>query len=235
MKTILTTCEHSGNTIPSSYKHLFKEYTNLLKSHRGYDIGALELYEYMVNELSDMHVCYGITRLLIDPNRSLQNRSLFSEVTKCLDKNNKQYIIDTFYNTYRNGVQTLITMSNKNRTPVTHISVHTFTPELNDKKRTADIGLLYDTKHPVEKELCTSIRDHINRIAPELQVRLNYPYRGVSDGFVSYLRKHFDQAQYTGIELEVNQRFVLTDKELWKDVQGTIIKAFRAVLLDSGI
>ncbi|MDX9703497.1 MAG: N-formylglutamate amidohydrolase [Candidatus Auribacterota bacterium] len=235
MKTILTTCEHGGNIVPNSYKNLFKDSKSLLNSHRGYDIGAIDLYESMVNEISDIHICYGITRLLIDPNRSLHNKSLFSEITGSLDKNNKQYITDTFYNTYRDGVQALIEMSNKNGKHVIHIAVHTFTPVLNDKERTADVGLLYDPARNAEKNLCKLIKHHITHNDPSLRVRFNYPYLGTSDGFVPYLRKQFSQSDYTGVELEVNQVFALKDKSRWEEVQEIVVGAFRSAILDSNV
>ena len=41
---IVLTCEHGGNDIPETYKKLFPN-DDLLKTHRGYDIGALDLFQ----------------------------------------------------------------------------------------------------------------------------------------------------------------------------------------------
>jgi len=45
---------------------------------------------------------------------------------------------------------------------------------------------------------------------PTLRLRRNAPYRGVSDGLPTTLRRRFGN-RYLGMELEVNQRFVLTN------------------------
>lgn len=45
--------------------------------------------------------------------------------------------------------------------------------------------------------------------APGLRLRRNHPYRGRGDGLTAWLRQHHPDAAYVGIELELNQRFVL--------------------------
>ncbi|HQO04445.1 MAG TPA: N-formylglutamate amidohydrolase, partial [Spirochaetota bacterium] len=42
MRALLLTCEHGGNIIPEGFRPLFTGDRNVLNSHRGYDIGALE-------------------------------------------------------------------------------------------------------------------------------------------------------------------------------------------------
>jgi len=44
--------------------------------------------------------------------------------------------------------------------------------------------------------------------APELVLRRNYPYRGVSDALVTHLRRSYGTRGYVGMELEVNQKHV---------------------------
>ena len=47
------------------------------------------------------------------------------------------------------------------------------------------------------------------RAAPaDLVVRRNYPYRGVSDALVTYLRRRYAARGYVGLEVEVNQKHV---------------------------
>ena len=44
--------------------------------------------------------------------------------------------------------------------------------------------------------------------APELTLRRNYPYSGVSDALVTHLRRRYGSRGYVGMELEVNQKHV---------------------------
>jgi predicted N-formylglutamate amidohydrolase len=92
---------------------------------------------------------------------------------------------------------------------VIHLSIHSFTPELSGVVRDADIGLLYDPARRYEKKLCREWRKKIITINPAIgRVRMNYPYRGTSDGFTTYLRKKM-KGSYLGIEVEINQRLFL--------------------------
>jgi predicted N-formylglutamate amidohydrolase len=113
--------------------------------------------------------------------------------------------------------------------PVLHISVHSFAPELDGKQRTADIGLLYDPDRGAERRFSRHWRQALKAVAPNLRVRLNYPYRGSADGHTTALRRRFTEAQYLGIELEVNQNLVVRDRNEWaclqKSVAETLISA----------
>ncbi len=48
MQKILITCEHGGREIPKEFQQHFDAHQELLETHRGWDIGALELYRKFV-------------------------------------------------------------------------------------------------------------------------------------------------------------------------------------------
>jgi predicted N-formylglutamate amidohydrolase len=111
---------------------------------------------------------------------------------------------------------------------VVHVSVHSFTPELDGDVRNADIGLLYDPKRKHEKAFCERWRTELLRRAPGLRVRMNYPYTGTSDGFTTALRRIFPKG-YCGIELEVNQRFA-KGKRMHADIRTLVYASLEATL-----
>ena len=78
---ILITCEHGGNVIPPAYHAFFQHQQQALNSHRGYDPGTLDLFEE-VEFLADFSLKSEVSRLLVELNRSLHHRQLFSEVSK---------------------------------------------------------------------------------------------------------------------------------------------------------
>lgn len=209
MKIILS-CEHGGNEIPRPYQYLFNEAGEVLKTHRGYDLGALDLFEH-VKGLSDFSQACTISRLLIETNRSLHHSQLFSKYTRQLHLTEKKNIIEKFYLPYRTKIERPILQYISAGDEVIHISVHSFTPVLNDKVRTADIGILYDPSRTEEKDFANDLRKKILEQQPEIRVRSNYPYLGTADGFTSWLRKKFPQ-NYAGIELEINQKFSTANK-----------------------
>ena len=79
--TLILTCEHGGNDIPENYKFVFHNASKQLRTHRGYDLGALDVFEYL-KDLSGFSVYSKTSRLLIELNRSLHHNNLFSEFTK---------------------------------------------------------------------------------------------------------------------------------------------------------
>ncbi|TYC16228.1 N-formylglutamate amidohydrolase [Bizionia gelidisalsuginis] len=202
---LIVTCEHGGKTIPSEYTEYFKNSLEILQSHRGYDFGALDVF----NALKTLAVYsnYSATsRLLIELNRSLHHKHLFSEFTKGLANTEKEGIIKDYYFPYRNAVETEIRNLIGSNETVLHLSIHSFTPVFNIIERSCDIGILYDSSRQGEKRWASLLKDHLKTEDSNLNVRYNYPYLGKADGFTTYLRQQF-ALNYLGIELEINQKF----------------------------
>ncbi|HZI25413.1 MAG TPA: N-formylglutamate amidohydrolase, partial [Chryseolinea sp.] len=89
---------------------------------------------------------------------------------------------------------------------------HTFTPVLNNQIRTVDIGILFDPNRKAESEFCRKLFDGLEQSLPYLSIKLNEPYKGTDDGFTTYLRTKFYDDEYLGIEIEVNQKYLGTEK-----------------------
>lgn len=202
---LLLTCEHGGHSIPKKYQSRFTDHETVLKTHRGYDLGAHDIFKHL-QPLFDDAKSNMMTRLLIDYNRSLHHRNLFSEFTKTLSADEKQNLINHCYLPYRMAIEKTIKNHIEQGETVLHLSIHSFTPTLNNIERHCDIGLLYDSSNNNEKEFCKQLKIEINKLKPHLNVRFNYPYSGKADGFTTYLRKCFPN-HYLGIELEINQKF----------------------------
>ena len=226
MKLVLT-CEHGGNIIPDGFKVYFENQEALLNSHRGYDLGALDLFHHL-NPLADYTLHSETSRLLIELNRSLHHPKLFSEFTTLLSKAEKNQLINTHYLPYRTAVENIIRIwINQNET-VLHVSVHSFTPNLNDVERNCDIGLLFDSHRNSEKAFCVSLKEYILSNIPYLKVRYNYPYLGKADGFTTYLRKQFHN-NYLGIELEINQKYAINNI-FTEELKFVLLSTFKLVL-----
>lgn len=205
MSKWIITCEHGGNEIPADYVPYFDKAAPLLQSHRGFDPGALELFHLLSKELADFSLFSQTSRLLVELNRSLHHPQLFSPFTKGSSAAIKKEIIASYYLPYRELVEEKVKEYAEGNEQVIHLSIHTFTPELNGAVRNADIGLLYDPSRKKEKEFCASWKETLKRKLPEIRIRMNYPYQGKADGFTTYLRRRY-QKGYIGIELELNQK-----------------------------
>ncbi|HET6343409.1 MAG TPA: N-formylglutamate amidohydrolase [Myxococcota bacterium] len=224
--TVILSCEHGGNRIPKAYAPLFASHAALLESHRGYDAGALQVARAMARVTGAPLFASTVSRLLVDLNRSQGHPALFSRITRELGKADRLRILHAYYVPHRGAVEESVASAIRRRVAVLHLCVHSFTPELDGVVRNADIGLLFDPRRPGEAAFCRRWREVCQELAPELRVRFNYPYRGTSDGFTTYLRRRWSPQLYVGVELEINQALVTADPRRWAKVRRTLVDIF---------
>jgi predicted N-formylglutamate amidohydrolase len=225
VKTLFS-CEHAGNRLPERFRGRFKGSEDILASHRGFDAGAWELARFMAAASGVRGYPFPWTRLLIDANRSLTHRSLFSEISGKWPQSEKSFLIESLYLPYRTSVENEISGWIRHGAIVSHLSLHTFTPSMHGRIRAADAGLLYDPSRHHEKRFCDDWRRLLGPGRSRLRIRMNYPYRGVSDGLVPSLRKKLPGPFYIGLELEVNQKWVFSERQKWNRLKKDLSETF---------
>ncbi|GIX42765.1 MAG: hypothetical protein KatS3mg129_2498 [Leptospiraceae bacterium] len=210
---LLITCEHGGNQIPAKFKKVIFIDNNILNSHYGYDLGALDLANFLYKNLKHNYSCYflknQITRLLIDFNRSLNHPCLFSRYSKNLPESYKLDLLNK-YHLFRNSAKAYIESKIKYKEQILHLSIHSFTPIFKKKVRKTEIGILFDPSREEEYHFAKIMKKKLI-----YKCHFNLPYRGISDGHTQSLRQLFPK-YYIGIEIEVNQKF-LNDKSYFPD------------------
>lgn len=223
---LVITCEHGGNRVPAPYGYLFRHCRPLLQSHHGFDLGALVMAKAMANHFRVSLLHSPTSRLVVDLNRSMGHRSLHWETIREQPATVRQEIIEHYYQPYRTEAMRLVTQGIALRGRVLHISCHSFTPSLNGVVRHADIGLLYDPARQGERDLCAKWKSALRASIPSLKVRRNYPYQGRNDGLTTSLRRRFPPDTYIGIELELNQKNLLSPPRQWAALRKSIIATF---------
>lgn len=204
--SLVLTCEHATCSVPARYRPLFRGHSRTLQSHRGWDPGSPKIGRAMACKFNEPLMTTDISRLLVEVNRSLHHPRLFSEFSQQLSQDEQAELLSTYYFPYRQQVQSRIGKRIKSGLRVLHLSIHTFTPELDGVVRAADVGLLYDPSRTREQRFCRRWQQVMKALQPDRIVRRNYPYRGASDGLTTHLRRLFAEDDYLGIELEVNQK-----------------------------
>jgi predicted N-formylglutamate amidohydrolase len=227
--SLVVTCEHASNHIPAAYRARVTAGLRILESHRGWDPGALDLARRVARRYRAPLAATRVSRLLVECNRSLSHPQLFSEFARGFDDEERDTIVARYYLPHRDRVETLVREHTARRQCVLHVGVHTFTPVLGGVARRADVGLLYDPRRPAEAALVRAWRGAVVALDASLRVRLNYPYRGWTDGLTTSLRMQFPDARYAGVELEVNQRIVRGDPARWRRVQSVLVESLAAV------
>lgn len=227
---LLVTCEHGGHQIPGPYRHLFEGQQLLLRSHRGYDAGALAVARSLARAFGAPLVAATVSRLLVDLNRSLGHPRSFSATTRNLDAATRAAIVRRYYVPHRTQVEALVRGQVARGRRVVHIASHSFTPVLDGAVRRADVGLLYDPRRPSETALCTRWKAALGAVAPTLSVRRNYPYLGNGDGLTRHLRLRFPARAYVGVELEINQRLANAGAASFARLRQALAESLRLAL-----
>ena len=225
--TLIITCEHGGHEVPAEYAALFAgpDQQDLLPTHRGWDHGALDLARQIAAVFRGPLFSSTTTRLLIDLNRSIGHRQLHSEAIRHLPLTVRRSIAEQHYRPHRDAVESEVSRQIAAGKRVLHIASHSFTPQLDGVVRQADVAFLYDPRRCGEGELALKWLMALKRLRPELKLRRNYPYEGKGDGLTALLRKRHAADQYVGIELEVNQRFVVDGGSAWTVLCADVIEA----------
>lgn len=229
--SLLITCEHGGNRIPAPYRHLFLGCCTLLDSHSAFDRGALVMARALARKFHAPLLSSTVSRLIVDLNRSIGHRKLHMEAIRKLPASDRQEIIEYYYKPYRTEVEQVAAQVISSQGRVIHISCHSFTDNLDGEVRHADIGLLYDPARQEESNLCSDWKSVLEITAPGLLVRRNFPYHGSDDGLTTTLRKTFPADAYTGIELELNQKNLMTPTSQWLVLRDSISTSLEKALI----
>ena len=222
---LIVGCPHGGNRLPAPYRPLFAGQEPRLRSHQGYDAGALRLARELAAALDAPLFHATVSRLLIDLNRSPRHPGLYSSQTRALPRAIREEIFSGHYLPHRQRVERCVAEAIADGLRVVHIAVHSFTAQLGDEVRDADVGFLYDPSRMPERALCRAWMNALHHRRPALRLRRNYPYIGRSDGFCTWLRRRYAVDDYAGIELEVNQRHVARGSPAWRQLRADIAAA----------
>lgn len=224
--TLILTCEHASHRAPLRFSRRFASHfpQEIRSSHLACDLYAWEAARHLQSR-TGADLLYGRwSRLCIDLNRSLHNPSVWSDFSHSLSPKEKSWWVD-YYLSYRSSVERRIQAACKYG-KVVHLSVHSFAPVLNGVVRRCDAGILYDPNREEELSLALKLKDLVN--AAGYRMRRNYPYRGIADGFTTYLRRRFPR-NYLGLELELNQslkrealKIVDLIADRWPSLQDTL-------------
>ncbi len=237
---LVLTCEHAVNFVPPAYRPYFlsPEAHQALQGHRGYDPGARKLFAEL-KDRADFAAAGEMSRLLIDLNRSVHHRRLFSEFSRLLPQEERDALLRNYYEPFRSRVREAIHDLTQTGTFVLHLSIHTFTPVLGQNEsaliRKTGIGILYDPSRRSERPFADAFIRDLQAVLPTVHgqsvaVHRNQPYRGISDGHTTALRKSFPEREYAGLEIEVRQDIVRL-----KNVRSAVREIVRRIQTDDYI
>jgi predicted N-formylglutamate amidohydrolase len=208
---LILTCEHADYQVPkfifASQHNLSKE---ILKSHRGWDQGALALAKAIQPQLFAKLFSFVFTRLLVDANRTVEGPEDLPKFSREFTSQEKQKLVQ-LHRRYRSQLYGHVKTEVKKQRPILILSIHSFTPVLYGQRRKTDIGLLFRPKIAKELAFAKKLRSHLkNNVATgSFNIHMNLPYRGFTDCCLNdVLDQHLKNQNVNGLFLEVNQRLL---------------------------
>tara|TARA_B100000161_G_scaffold50962_1_gene33064 strand:+ start:180 stop:959 length:780 start_codon:yes stop_codon:yes gene_type:complete len=213
----LIICDHASNKIPTNFKELGLS-KEILDSHIAFDIGAKEVAVCLSNILECPLVMTDFSRLLIDPNRGIDDPTLIMRISdnKIVKGNRninnfkkskeKDERVKKYYDVYHNKISEFINFKEKDKKYPSIISIHSFTPVWRNKKRDIDIGILWDNDYRLPDIFFNYLKEnHKNLVIGD-----NQPYSGRLKNDTLY--KHATINGLSNILIEIRQDLI-TDKK----------------------
>ncbi|KZL12835.1 N-formylglutamate amidohydrolase [Pseudovibrio sp. Ad26] len=194
---VVLICEHASKFIPAYLNGLGLS-EEAASSHAAWDPGALAIAKLLSTKLNAPLVAQRISRLVYDCNRPPEAPSAMPEKSEIyevpgnvsLNDEQRQDRANKFYRPFQSEVKQVIDAKyTAGQLPVM-VTIHSFTPVYNGKKRAVEVGVLHDSDtrfaDALLEALCPSDLYVIQR---------NEPY-GPEDGVTHTL---VDQAQSRGL------------------------------------
>ncbi len=144
-------CDHAENTLPPEYGTLGLPPSELQR-HIAYDIGAAAVVEELSHLLGAPAVLTRFSRLLIDPNRGLDDPTLVMRLSdgaiipgnRHLDATERERRIERWYRPYHTAVDAVIDAAHAHHPHPALLSVHSFTEVWRGEIRPWQVGVLWD-------------------------------------------------------------------------------------------
>jgi len=148
---VLLVADHASPFFPAAMNQLgLADW--VIEHHVASDIGSDELTRFLADELDAQAVLAGFSRLIVDPNRKLDDPTAFVEISDGtaipgnidLDDRQKALRVQSFFKPYHDAISARINRFMDAGVVPAMISVHTCTPVFDRVVRPWHIGIMWD-------------------------------------------------------------------------------------------
>lgn len=226
---LLILCDHASNALPSEYG-LLGLAAEQFHRHIAYDIGAAGITRRLASHFGAPAVMTHFSRLLIDPNRGLDDPTLIMRLSdgaivpgnRDLDPQERQRRIERFWLPYHRAVGSVIDQClASGRAPII-ISVHSFTESWKGVSRPWHVGVLWDRDDRLARPMIEAFA-----AGGQLIVGDNQPYKGSLDG--DCMHQHATSRGLVHALIEYRQDLVRDEdgQVQWADRTIQVIESLR--------
>lgn len=223
---VIVICDHAQNTLPAEYGTLGLP-PEQLERHIAYDIGAYGVATRVARVLGAPAISTRFSRLLIDPNRGLDDPTLIMRLSdravipgnRTIDAAERDKRVARFYEPYHVALDELIETCVAAGVPPVLLSVHSFTDVWKDVRRPWHAAILWDRDYRFAVPLLQALRADKNLVIGE-----NEPYDGKLAGDCMW--QHGTRRGLAHTIVEVRQDLIRDDagEAEWGERIATAVK-----------
>ncbi len=209
---LLILCDHAQNRIPDGYHDLGLRHEDLHR-HMAVDLGAEGVAEMLATMVGAPAVLSRFSRLLIDPNRGLDDPTLIMQLSDGLmvpgnvglSAEQMEARLDQFYRPYHAAVERAVDAGIAAGKPPVIVSIHSFTQAWKGKPRPWAAAVLWDKDPRMPVPLIEALRT-----IPDVEIGDNEPYSGQLKGDTLY--RHATSRGLAHALIEVRQDLILSEE-----------------------
>ncbi len=223
---LILLCDHASNRIPEEYGDLGLE-ASQFERHIAYDIGAAALTRGLAGRLGASAVLSCFSRLLIDPNRGMDDPTLIMRLSdgavvpgnRDVDAAERARRLARFHQPYHQAIAAVVEKVKAEGHVPFLVSIHSFTPVWRGWQRPWHVGILWDRDEAVARGM---IRGFLAQ--GDLVVGDNEPYHGALEG--DTLNTHGTKAGLPHALVEVRQDLIAakTGVDEWVERVAKVIE-----------
>ena len=223
--------DHARNALPDEYGDLGLP-AGEFDRHIAYDIGVEMVTRGLAARLRAPAVMATYSRLLIDPNRGEDDPTLIRQLydgtivpaNYPMSAAERERRLERYYRPYHDAVGALVaSVAQASGAAPFIVSVHSFTPSMQSRRRPWEIGILWDSDPRAVEPMLEALRAD-----PALTVGDNEPYDGALRGDTMF--KHAIVEGYAHLLIEIRQDLIADQAgaDVWADRLAPILDAIDA-------
>ncbi len=226
----LFVCEHASNYIPKEFNNLGLA-SELLNEHIAWDPGTADLTQYLADSFNSCSVLCEYSRLLIDCNRPIGDKSSILEVSehhaipgnKQLSDEHKQARAEAIFKPFHSEISSQVSRLKSLHSSFPIIGIHSFTPSFLGQKRPYKFSILWKHETPFVDAVIKYLQSH--PMANEIGFNQPYSAKEISAYTTEY---HADKNHLPNLIFEVRQDLLESREDIihWgKFIQTAILSA----------
>lgn len=223
---LLILCDHAENRIPIPYGTLGLTPEDLGR-HIAYDIGAAGVAEQLAQRLGVPALLTRFSRLLIDPNRDVNDPTLVMQLSDGrvvpgnagIAQAEIEARINRYYAPYHRAVDVAIDTATAAGTPPVLLAIHSFTQAWKAVPRPWHVTVLWDKDPRFACPLLEGLR-----AIPGISVGENVPYTGKLRGDTLYRHGTSRGLAHALVEIRQDQILSPAGQAEWADRLADIVR-----------